>query len=227
MSTCVRALLSGVLVTLGAGWPVTPWGATAPVGGPAPVVSDVSDSGMDRAEPSQPMVRTTSLSPEVIVVGATAAQERAVTDTLGLFATANLPLPDLEIEFADSPELCGGHAGRFVPADDGPDRVAICGRMTLFVRHELAHAWARYALTQTDRARLLQNWELDRWRDARDEWSERGTEMAAQTIAFSLGLAEATDDPNMLRFVCSYEALTGEPAPAAVQQSCSDASPRR
>ena len=62
--------------------------------------------------------------------------------------------------------------------------------------HELAHAWANIHLTDDDRHQFVASRKLASWNDQDDEWSLRGTEHVAETIAWALGA-----EPKHVRWV--------------------------
>ena len=92
--------------------------------------------------------------------------------------------------------------------------------MPSILLHELGHAWVRDGASAETRARFLEHWGLDSWNDRNDDWSDRGVERAADTIAYTLLQTEPTDNPNILRFVCGYELLTGLPVPIEARTTC-------
>ena len=83
--------------------------------------------------------------------------------------------------------------------------------MTLI--HELGHGWAHTTLDTNTEDTMLDFWGLESWRDGNDNWKDRGTERAAQTIAFSLTLNNPSSNDHILQYVCGYELMTGQPLP--------------
>ncbi len=159
----------------------------------------------------------------VTVIGANSTQAAAVEEALQRFAQAGLALPPLVIEYAATTDACRGHAGLYSPAPNGhspTDRITMCSSLRLFLLHELAHAWGYHSLTDDTRRSFMDRWALQRWNDHNDSWYDRGTEKAAHTIAYTLALDAPTDDPDILRFVCGYELLTGNPIPVEAGASC-------
>ncbi len=196
MNTVIRLLLTTVVISIGFN-------------------ADIGEGEGD-ARVAQPMV-----------IGASAEQQQTLDDALLLFQEAGLELPPLVIKFVGTAEPCEGHAGLYrpAPADEAAsiDKITICHRLPLFLVHELAHAWAHHSLTPETRQRFLNHSGLDRWNDHRDVWNNRGTERAAHTIAYALTLATPTDNPDILRLVCGYELLTGDPMPRPNLATCPEA----
>lgn len=162
--------------------------------------------------------------PSLTLVDASPDQQIKADEALGMFEDAGLELPPLVIEFDKTGEACQGNAGMYWAADRFDsieiDTVSVCHQLFTIMVHELAHAWDHHNLTDTDRQAILDHWGLERWRDHGDAWHERGTEMAAQTIAYSLTLDEPTDNPDILEFVCSYQVVTGDPLPDPDLATC-------
>jgi hypothetical protein len=119
--------------------------------------------------------------------------DAALTDwALSRFQQAGLELPPLIVAFHDSKQPCDGNVGLY-SSDDTP-RVDICGfnwdRFLITpkktILHELAHAWTHYNLTEDDLVRFLRFRGLDTWADGETPWQERGSEQAAEVIAWAL-----------------------------------------
>jgi hypothetical protein len=143
----------------------------------------------------------------VVAIDATPAQHATLAEVLDLYEEANLELPALDVYFHNTTEGCRGNAGLHLGAtSNSPGSVHVCdgSRMTLI--HELGHGWAHKTLdTNTE------NMMLDYW--GHDDWKDRGTERAAQTIAFGLTLKNPSSSDHILQYVCGYELMTGQPLP--------------
>lgn len=162
------------------------------------------------------------------VVGASAEEQKTLDDALSLFEQAGLELPPLIIEFADTADSCDGYHALFrTETEDTPAAITICHWLRLYLLHELAHAWDHHTLTDGTRQRFLEHWGLEDWADPNDEWGDRGIEMAAHSIAWSLTLTTPTTNPTMLQYVCGYQLLTGNPLPNPELRldQCDDGSP--
>lgn len=170
--------------------------------------------------------------PDVTWVGSP-ARLAAIQDALDRFDRAGLDLPRLHVEFADTREPCGGQNGRFLSGHEtDPDAVrhiVVCRRLPVILLHELAHAWERTATSDETRAELLDFWGLERWNDIEDDWSDRGAEMAAESIAYALTIDGPTTNPVMVRYACGFGILTGSPlfpvAPNRARMTTSDDCP--
>lgn len=130
------------------------------------------------------------------------------------FALGGLALPQLRIDFAASSEKCKGGIGHFEPLDD-VWRIAICSTVDSVYEHELAHAWERATLTDTQRVAFVAFRGLPTWSDKSYDWNQRGVEWAALVI--QQGLGGLPLPPNLGLDATSrlegYEMLTGRAAP--------------
>ena len=148
--------------------------------------------------PARPtgMVRTKEFTPierlPEIVAPTTITGVRVVTDTpentervetaLGRFETAGWPLDNLEIRTLDT-EGCDGHAGVHFMEDDH-HVIEVCADTDWVLYHELGHVWSALYLDDAGRRAWVELRGLDSWSDA--PYDERGTEHAANIIAFGL-----------------------------------------
>ena len=111
---------------------------------------------------------------------------------MGRFEAAGLDLPSLDFHFypyEPTLEACQGHGGYHRVRGDR-HQLDICAvglrsrrQLTL---HELAHAWAYRQLDEADRRAFVEHRHLDGWADGHLEWEDRGTEHAAEVIAWGL-----------------------------------------
>ncbi len=62
----------------------------------------------------------------------------------------------------------------------------MCSMEKKIMLHELAHAWANLELSDDDRERFVRFRGLAGWNDQSHSWGERGTEHAAEVIAWGL-----------------------------------------
>lgn len=165
-------------------------------------------------------VRYEPAPPPILVKNATDRQRQQVETALGLFDALGLELPPLIIKFAEDLRPCEGNLGTYRPHEDGPAVVTICTKMRLTLIHELAHAWDDHMLDDRTREAFMGHWDLDNWNDRTEDWHDRGSERAADTIAYTLLLDEPSDNPDILQFVCGYGLLTGQDLPVAAAASC-------
>jgi hypothetical protein len=155
--------------------------------------------------------------------GADADDEAAVDWALRRFRTAGLRnLPPLEVHLHRSSEACNGGLGLYHMS-----RIDLCTKDSSepyarrFALHEIAHAWTETNVAATTAHRFMEVRGVEAWNDERFPWKERGTEQAAEIIAWGLGegeIAPLLSEPMRTAALADlYELLTGrEPiAPAA------------
>ena len=168
-----------------------------------------------------PVVHRLGLTPPpapaegITAPGATPEQQDRVGAAVALFENAGLELPAVEIVFNDDTGPCRGHAGLYFAADNAGDAdvVQVCSRLRIVLVHELAHAWEHHRIDDHARHDFTEHFGLETWNDHDHDWEDRGIEMAANAIAYTLVQAEPTDNENIVRFGCSYERLTGHELP--------------
>jgi hypothetical protein len=137
------------------------------------------------------------------------------------FTRAGLELPGVSVAFHDQREACAGHPGLF--RDQPAPRIDICGFFDFStaakktILHELAHAWAHENLSDDDIEEFLDLRGLEIWAGPNAPWELKGTEHAAEIIAWALFDRELdlVTIPNVdARAVeASYRVLTGRPLP--------------
>lgn len=120
-------------------------------------------------------------------------QLREALWALDRYTEAGLDLPTLTIRLHNSNEPCGGHAGVY-RIEDGTDTIDICNEARWTILHELAHAWAHENLTDADRDAFVALQGLETWSSPEIAWKDRGTEQAADLIAWKL--SDSTHIPN-------------------------------
>ncbi len=133
------------------------------------------------------------------------------------YLQAGLTLPHVELLFHDDREACAGKAGRAVTVENGY-RLDLCStRPTNYTKklvlHELAHAWVDRNITVEQRQDFMELRGVDVWNDHTYDWWTRGTEHAAEILAWGLG--EVSRRPRLLpdtdldSLNTAYEWLTG------------------
>jgi len=111
------------------------------------------------------------------------AEDTAPIDTaVQAFEDAGWPLTNLEIRVGGE-DGCGGHAGVH-SVSKGHEVVEICTNAPFVLLHELGHVWSALYMDDERRQEWLQLRGLSSWSDA--DYYERGTEQAADIIAFGL-----------------------------------------
>lgn len=149
------------------------------------------------------------------VVGASDQQIRRLDKAIGRFRSANLSLPPLVVHFHDTPDPCRGRSGLFRD-NSTPWEIHICSETPDVVyEHELAHAWARHALTDGQRESFVEMIGLETWNDPAVPWAQRGTEAAA--VMIQQGVSGLPLPPALSvrtrRRIEGYRLLTGETSP--------------
>ena len=109
------------------------------------------------------------------------------------FETQRLALPHLDFVFHDSLSPCDGHKGRYWGERD---LIEMCSLDKTTLVHEMAHAWVRANLTLADQERFMETRGLETWNDHEVAWQRRGTEHAAETIAWAL-----MDNPHHVEWI--------------------------
>ena len=147
--------------------------------------------------------------------GADATDEAAVDWAVHRFRTAGLrDLPPLEVHLHGSREACNGGLGLYYM-----NRIDLCTKDSSepyaqkYALHEIAHAWAQTNIDPDVMHRFMDVRGAEAWNDKRLPWKERGTEQAAEIIAWGLGdgeiqpqLAEPLESKALAGL---YELLTG------------------
>lgn len=167
-------------------------GRTVPVA-PFAVHEDHADEseGADATAVAVDMTPSVSLHPSMVVRGASVDEQRRLDEALARYAEAGLELPDLEVVFADDPDVCSGHDGLF-RTSTSPWQVLVCSDMEFVVTHELAHAWDAANLDDIDREWYTDRRGLTTWDSSDADWVDRGVEDLAFMIQQNL-MAGAVD----------------------------------
>jgi hypothetical protein len=146
---------------------------------PAPVHTGLEDRG-DSIESSQI---------DTSVIGGTEEQRALLAWALKQYEKAGLDLPTLQFHLAGDEVECGGNTGLFVLGST-PWRIILCSGERLVFLHEIGHAWAEYTLTESERVEYVEQRGMESWNDPDTSWRARGSEDAANTLAWGL-----VDDP--------------------------------
>lgn len=136
------------------------------------------------------------------------------------YELAGLPLPSVAVEFPAHADTCGGNTGVAVHGGRKP-RIVLCtsGVPETAVKkallHELAHVWAHASLEPDIRQAFMRQRGLDAW--ANGPWVERGSEHAAEIIAWGLMDRELVmltlPDHDPANLATGYRLLTGYAPP--------------
>ena len=132
------------------------------------------------------------------------------------YRQAGLTVPGADVYFHSGLDACRGYVGLHT-VQSGRHRIDLCdpGQRSRerIILHEFAHAWVGENLTSDDREAFLALRGLETWHGPDTDWSQRGTEHAAEIMFW--GLSDecrtpgriGTDDPSTL--AASFEFLTG------------------
>ena len=146
---------------------------------PSPQVVDVGEPAVD-----------TDLNPvDTTVAGGTDQQRELVAWALEQFENAGLDLPVLQIHLSLDTTTCGGNSG-FFASGSIPWQITLCTEDRIVFLHEMGHAWSAYTLTPSERAEYVGQRGMESWSDPETPWRARGSEDAANTLAWGL-----IDDP--------------------------------
>jgi hypothetical protein len=104
------------------------------------------------------------------------------------YREAGLEVPPVDVYFHSESTGCRGNLGY-----TAGERIDLCVRLAMepgpqrIVLHELAHAWAGAHLTDEARSAFTEMRGAPTWNDLAYPWKDRGTEQAAEIIAWGLG----------------------------------------
>ena len=161
-----------------------------------------------------------SIPTDVVVDGGTPAQQRLVRWALDRYADEGFDLPHLEIHFSEDRADCAAHLGYY---EDGVIWFCHPGTSEMAERgivHEIAHGWIDAVVPDDVRARFLDVRGLETWNDWDVPWDDRGSEQAAEIVAWAVGdQADGIRAPSFpgnsrAELAEAYRSLTGRPLPA-------------
>lgn len=159
-----------------------------------------------------------SLAPDVVTVGGTAAQRVGLDRAVTLFRSAGLPLPDLRVRFHEVERPCRGHRGLF-RTDTTPWTIELCSDLAFIATHELAHAWIDVHVDREKQQQVVAATGLPTWRSAAEAWSDRAVERSAfvvQQVLMSQGGC-VTDEWSARHEL--YRLLTDQPVPRSARRA--------
>ena len=116
-------------------------------------------------------------------------QRAVVIWALEQYEDAGLNLPGLQFRLRPDETFCGGNRGFFSHGSE-PWLITICTEDRMVFLHEIGHAWAEYTLTTSERSAYVKQRGMESWNDSDTRWGARGSEDAANTLAWGL-----VDDP--------------------------------
>lgn len=171
--------------------------------------------------PAEPAIASHPAEPSVTVHRANPVLEQRLDWALGRFTHAGLELPPLDVTFHDGAASCDGHRGLYRLVDGIAD-IEICTTTDHVILHEIAHAWVETNLNADHRSIWMDYWGLDTWNRQDIDWSLRGNEKAADAIAYALGRIPSDPADSLLKYLCGYQLLTGDPLPTTGDEAVAD-----
>ncbi len=190
--------------------------------GPAPLALGESDAaslpGDSVTITPPPTVAAIEVGPRVITHPAGDADlMRLGSWGLARFEAAQLDTPPIEIHLHRDRDACRGHRGLF---NAGEMRVDVCVTEPLVVLHEIAHAWNHVNVPGDVESTYVAAGGFGSWDAPETPWHDRGSEDAADTIAWALmddPIAMPTPDGPIAQLDARYRLLTGNDAPRVVR----------
>ena len=155
-------------------------------------VPAVHDHGHIHHEPvvALPEVEAADIIDGVRIIADTAARTEMASEAIEKFAAAGWSLTNTEIRWSD--DACDGAVG-FHAEERGHHVIVMCADSEWTMLHELGHVWAALHLDEVGEAEWVDRRGLNSWHEG--PYHERGTEQAAQVIAF--GLFDSQHIPTM------------------------------
>jgi hypothetical protein len=185
-----RSVAIAVLLAVGAPTMATTDGEH---GGVAPTVDASADSDLASLQLTTPLAQFD----EVELVEPLTQERQALVDwATDRFAQAGLELPELNVRFDPTGELCDNAKGLYRHGPNSERVVTVCTpdfdtfaaqlghRRTLL--HEFGHAWDFANMSADDHDELGRVLGVDAWNDHDEEWEDRGVERFAETFVFAL-----------------------------------------
>ncbi len=215
--SCLRTITNLVGVSLAVAAAFTSF--AAPATGVASGTHRYAASGIDATErkPIEPAATQDQAGPvlptETTVSGGTTEQYEIVTWSLQRFEDAGLDIPALEIHLHQDLAGCKGNRGIY---NSGLQRIDVCVDQRNVVLHEIAHAWNHENLSAAQRSEYVSVGGFGSWDDPDTPWSDKGSEDAADTIAWALldePITTFSADGPIARRAAAYLLLTGNHAP--------------
>ncbi len=191
----------------------------APLEGVASGTHRYAASGIDATErkPIEPAAAQDQAAPvlptESTVFGGTAEQREIATWAVQRFEDAGLDVPALDIHLHQDLADCKGNRGIY---NSGLQRIDVCVDQRNVVLHEIAHAWSHENLSAAQRSEYVTVGGFGSWDDPDTPWSNKGSEDAADTIAWALldePITTFSADGPIARRAAAYLLLTGNHAP--------------
>ncbi len=158
---------------------------------------------------------TDSSGVETTVTGGTEEQRALLAWALKQYENAGLDLPALDFRLTGNEAACGGNSGLFV-LGSAPWRIILCSEERLVFLHEIGHAWAEHTLSDSERVDYVERRGMESWNDPDTPWRARGSEDAANTLAWGLvddPIRGMTPDGPLAQKNLAFRLLTGFDSP--------------
>ncbi len=156
---------------------------------------------VEMAEPIRPRA--------IVVIGGAIGQRATAFWALGRYEALGLEVPPIEIHLHQDLAECKGNRGIY---NAGLQRIDVCVDEPCVMLHEIAHAWNHENLNDAQRSEYVSTGDFGSWDDPETPWFDRGSEDAADTIAWAL-LAEpitmASPDGPIAQRSSAFTFLTG------------------
>ena len=150
--------------------------------------------------------------------GGTDQQQELLAWALEQYETAGLELPVLQVHLHSDPAACKGNQGLF-SSGSTPWKITLCTEERMVYLHEIGHAWAALTLTDADRSNYVEQRRMESWNDPETPWRARGSEDAANTLAWGLvddPISETTPGGPLAQKNDAFRLLTGSDSPRIV-----------
>ena len=158
---------------------------------------------------------TPEVTPTNTISGGTDQQLRLVDWALERSAAAGLELPVLQFHLHSDLAACHGNQGLF-SSGSIPWKITLCTEERMVFLHEIGHCWSEFNLTDAERTEYVEQQGLESWNDPETPWRARGSEDAANTLAWGLvddPIRGMTPDGPLARKNEAFRVLTGIDTP--------------
>ena len=141
--------------------------------------------------------QTPEIEPDAAPLEALAGDEQRLSWANAQFAAAGLQINNVDVVFAADSAVCSDYLGLHSMVGD-THLVRVCdpsvNRRKHTLLHELAHVWIAENVNHQTRSEFMELRDVSVWHDGVTPWRDRGTEHAAEVLAWGIG-----DQPCWLR----------------------------
>ena len=117
--------------------------------------------------------------------GGTDQQQELLAWALDQYEAAGLELPVLQFHLRSDPAACKGNQGLF-SSGSTPWKITLCTEERMVYLHEIGHSWSESTLADVERSNYVEQRGMESWNDPETPWRVRGSEDAANTLAWGL-----------------------------------------